>query len=245
MDGFDCGRCFDVFSNADTRLLLSLNSVYSTNDVTEKIFDAMCDNPLVRGFPVFFFIAMVWFSTPSDERRGRMLAGLFATFLSVPLSVWLQFHLSVHTRPFLNPALHLNLPDANGIKHWGHLGSFPSDTATLFFSLSTIIFLENRIAGGVSFLWSLITVGVVRIGLGWHYPSDIAGGMILGPALVYLFTRLPFITSFFERVLRLFEPRLYIIHALLFIYLADAYSLFPGLQSLVHYIAVIGNDLIG
>ena len=56
------------------------------------------------------------------------------------------------------------------------LGSFPSDTATLYFSLVTIVFLKRPLLGSIALLWSWVTVGLVRVAPGWHYPIDIVGG---------------------------------------------------------------------
>jgi len=80
--------------------------------------------------------------------------------------------------------------------------------------------------------WALVTVGIGRVAFGWHYPSDIVGSLVLGPGCVYLFNNIPYLKTLFERVLKLFEGRMYIVHALLFIFLADAYNLFDSLQSI-------------
>lgn len=41
----------------------------------------------------------------------NMLAGLLGVCLATILSVCFQFHVAVHTRPLLDPALHLNTVD--------------------------------------------------------------------------------------------------------------------------------------
>lgn len=152
--------------------------------------------------------------------------------------MWLQHHLKTHIRPFLDPAIHLQGINLSDTLNWDRLYSFPSDTATLFFGLTTIVFLENRIAGVIAFLWSLVTTGFMRVAMGWHYPSDVIGGFILAVACVYLFTRIRFLGVIFERGLQLCEPHMYVVHALFFIFLADAYVLFPGLQGVFHGFSV-------
>jgi undecaprenyl-diphosphatase len=161
-----------------------------------------------------------------------MLIGLLATTVATILSVWMQYHLAIHIRPFLDPTLHIHGIDPHLIVGWGsdRLNSFPSDSVTLFFSLATVIFLENRIAGCIAFLWSLVAIGISRVAMGWHYPSDIAGGLLLGIACVYLCTRIRPLRGFFERLLLRCEPRIYLIHVLVFFFLADAYTSFAGLQ---------------
>ena len=134
--------------------------------------------------------------------------------------------------PVLDPALHLKIADPRVTEYWERAGSFPSDTATLYFSLATVVFIENRVVGCVCFFWVLAAIGVGRVALGWHYPSDIAGSLVLGPGFVYLFNNIPYLKTLFERALSLFENRMYIVHALFFLFLADAYNLFVSLQSI-------------
>ena len=76
-------------------------------------------------------------------------------------------------------------------------------------------------------------IGGVRVVFGLHYPSDIVGSLILGPAIVYLFINIPYLVPLFERALKLFESRMYVVHALLFFLLTDAYNLFAGLRRIL------------
>jgi hypothetical protein len=64
----------------------------------------------------------------------------------------------------------------------------------------------------------------------WHYPSDIVGSLVLGPACVFLINAISYPRMLFERMLMLFEGRMYIVHAFLFIFLSDASILFTSLQ---------------
>jgi membrane-associated phospholipid phosphatase len=221
-----------IGGNADTEILLTLNSLVGKDALLDKLLVALFTNALIRGFPIFFCLIALWFSVDCIKRRSRILVGLLATCITTVLSVWLQYHLTPHIRPLIDPALHLNIIDPKWLTNWDRQGSFPSDTATLFFSLVAIIFLENRLVGCLCFLWALPTIGVIRVIVGWHYPSDIIGGLVLGAGGVYLFNKIPYLETLIERALKLFERRMYIVHALVFIFLADAYTLFHGLQGI-------------
>jgi membrane-associated phospholipid phosphatase len=218
-------------ANTDIELLLALNSLVGSK-VDKHLWD-FCNNPLLRGFPVFFSLVALWFSGDSIKRQSRMLAGLGATCLAVLLSVWLQHDTTLHIRPLLDPALHLNIADPQWPALFNRQGSFPSDTATLYFSLAAIIFLENRLVGCLCFVWVLAMIALIRVVFGWHYPSDIVGSLILGPASVYLSIKIPYLVALIERGLKLFESRMYLVHALLFVFLADANNLFFGLQPML------------
>jgi membrane-associated phospholipid phosphatase len=210
----------------DRELLLALNSLVAS-DGPHYVW-GLATNTLLRGSLIFFALVALWFSGDSITRRSRMLAGLFAVCVATLLSAWLQFHAVVHTRPLLDPALQLKIIDPG--PPWDRTGSFPSDTATLFFAPATVILLENRAVGLICFLWVAVIVAAPRVAFGWHYPSDIIGSLLLGPGIVLLFNKISYLRMLFERALMLFEGRMYLVHALLFLLLADASHLFGGLQ---------------
>jgi membrane-associated phospholipid phosphatase len=215
-----------TIAGLDHEILLALNAFGGGN----KDLWELANNSLFRGFPVFFSLAALWFSGDDRQRRGRMLAGLLAVCLATIFSVWSQFHIAVHTRPILDPALHLEtvIPPWT----WDRTSSFPSDTATLFFGLAAVIFLERRWLGLFCFVWVAAIIAIPRVIFGFHYPSDIVGSLLLGPAGVFVFTVTPYPRRLFERVLMLLEDRLYLVHALLFVFLAEASDLFLSLQAL-------------
>ena len=221
---FSAGFSQAVGGNWDRDLLLWLNSFAPGRWYVYEL----ANNPLFRGFPVFFSLGAFWFADDSRERRSRMLAGFLATCVATVLSVWMQFHLATHTRPLLDPAIPLNFAAPSW--DWDRRDSFPSDTSTLFFALATVIFLENRLVGLFCLLWVAVIIAVPRVIFGWHYPTDIIGSLLLGPACVFLFSAIPYPRTLFERTLILFEDHMYIIHALLFISLSEANDLFSSLQ---------------
>jgi undecaprenyl-diphosphatase len=215
-----------VDSSWDRELLLWLNSFAASRWYVWEL----AGNSLFRGFPVFFSLVALWFAD-SKERRSRMLAGLLATCVAIALSLWMQFHLANHTRPFLDPAIPLNIADQGWILDWDRRGSFPSDTATVFFALATVIFLENRLVGLFCLFWVAVIIAIPRVIFGWHYPTDIVGSLALGVACVLCFNTVH-LRTLFERTLILFERRMYIVHALLFIFLAEAFETFLSLHKL-------------
>lgn len=63
--------------------------------------------------------------------------------------------------------------------------SFPSGHATFFFALATAIYLYNK-KWGIGFFVAAAVITVSRVIAGVHYPSDIAGGAIIGAIVAYL-----------------------------------------------------------
>jgi membrane-associated phospholipid phosphatase len=213
-------------ASLDKQILLTLNSFAGGNTHVWEL----ANNSLFRGFPLFFALSALWFSDGQRERRGRMLAGLLAVSLATILSFWLQFHIAIHTRPILDPALHLE--GVNPPSTWDHTSSFPSDTATLFFGLAAVVFAETRLVGLFCFVWVAAIIAIPRVIFGFHYASDIIGSLVLGPACVFIFVKSPYPRRLFERMLMLFEGHMYVVHALLFVFLAEASNLFLSLEAL-------------
>lgn len=129
----------------------------------------------------------------------------------------------------MDATLHLHTVDIPGLKR-DRSSSFPSDTATLFFGLAAVIFLENRLAGIFCFLWVAVVVAMARVAFGFHYPSDVIGALLLGPAFVLLFTRFRYPQILFERILFAFSNQMYLVHALFFVFLTEASNLFLSVQ---------------
>jgi membrane-associated phospholipid phosphatase len=226
--------------NLDNQLLLSLNSLLGSDIAIWKL----ASNALFRGFPVFFGLIALWFVDDCGKRRSRMLIGLLAVCVATLLSVWLQIHFASHVRPVLDRALPLTVANSEWASpgFWDHADSFPSDTATLFFGLSTVIFLERRFVGFLCFLWVVVIVAIPRVIFGWHYPSDIVGSAILGPGCVVFFNAIPYLRRLVERVLTHFEGRMYFVHALLFFFLTEASNLFYSLEQMGKFLVKIAHS---
>lgn len=58
-------------------------------------------------------------------------------------------------------------------------GSIPSGHATFFFALATTIWLYNRRLGNIFFVGAVL-MGIGRIFVGMHWPSDILVGALIG-----------------------------------------------------------------
>jgi undecaprenyl-diphosphatase len=67
--------------------------------------------------------------------------------------------------------------------------SFPSDHAAAAFAIAFGVLAFSRWAG-VGFLSAATLIGLSRIALGMHYPSDVLAGLVVGWAAAMLVTRL-------------------------------------------------------
>jgi membrane-associated phospholipid phosphatase len=215
-----------AIADFDREILLTLNAFGGGNTHLWEL----ANNSLFRGFPLLLSLPALWFAGEQRERRARMLAGLLAVCLATIFSVWAQFHIDIHTRPILDAALHLQtvIPPWT----WDRTSSFPSDTATLFFGLAAVVFVEERLVGLFCFVWVAVIIAIPRVIFGFHYASDIIGSLVLGSGSVFVLAGSSYPRHLFERTLMWFEGRMYIVHALLFVFLAEASNLFLSVQAL-------------
>lgn len=120
------------------------------------------------------------------RKKIRVLFEIFTAVALARLGVVELIHLFwSRSRPFVENNVNLLI---------GHekTGSFPSGHATLFFALSTVIYLHNKKAGIIFFIASLF-ISLARIFAGVHWPTDILGGAVLGAICGWL------VVKFFKR----------------------------------------------
>ena len=122
--------------------------------------------------------------------------------------------------------------------------SFPSYTATVYFGLSFIVFLENRKLGTACLVWAIFTAGITRVATGIHYPSDILAGIILGCSVVFACSKIKFAQNFIGHLLAKYDMQFTKANIFLFLFCTEAYSLFPGLQPIYHFMTKFHLSLL-
>jgi membrane-associated phospholipid phosphatase len=146
----------------------------------------------------------LWFRSPvSAEFRERIILALAAFFPTYAFARLIQ-HLGTRPRPITDHAIKVLGDRAifdetrQGFTHWA---SFPSDHAALLAIATILAFMVGRRTGIIALVLASYSC-VFRIAYGYHWPSDIAGGALLGTVifLVLLSGRRvfrPFITHMF------------------------------------------------
>ena len=146
---------------------------------------------------IFFaeYTAYVWagvlvfvFIWPSRERvkdRMMIVLGVIAAVIA-RLVVKAGIVLAIpRPRPFVSmPSVHPLLETLS----WENLQSFPSGHAVFFFALATVIYCFNKKVGGRA-LGVAALIGISRVYVGVHWPSDVLGGAILGALTGWLVYR--------------------------------------------------------
>jgi len=196
------------FLPLDAEIVQWLNSLMGASPRFDRILHALNGNPILTGLP---FVAAVWW-LGANQPRGpsghggfltRSIAGLLCALLAARL---LQTHGPLHLRPIADPALHLTSFTDNDPNYFRKLNSFPSDHAVEFFALSLAIFSRHARLGAAAAGWSLVFICLPRVYFGYHYPSDILAGAILGAAVMAAFLIVP-VPGFIDRLMRRLEQR--------------------------------------
>ena len=115
--------------------------------------------------------------------RQKLIASLFVAAMAIVSARVISLALPFKLRPMYDTIVAQN-PIVNvDLSEWS---AFPSDHATLFFSLAMCFLMINRFAGILAFFHALLIVSVPRILLGFHWPSDIIGGTAIGIAVALI-----------------------------------------------------------
>jgi len=190
-----------LFEQFDLPILKFTSGFVGKSPGFDRFIDCIARYDAFKGVAMMALLWLAWFYRPAnekpgreDERRVQLLITFAGSLAAVLLSRILQRLLDVHQRPGLaNLGLTFPMyPDSMPLNSWN---SFPSDHAMLFAALATGFWLVNRRLGVIAFVWAFFVVGLPRIYLGFHYPSDLVAGTLFGILVMLGFARLPLRTS--------------------------------------------------
>src|SRR4051812_8722936 len=148
----------------------------------------------------------LWFlARPYGERRWKLasVSGLAAAAIAM-LTNQVISHLWDRPRPFTAHAAATHLLSAPSPDP-----SFPSDHAAVAFAIAFAVLAFSR-RGGIVFLAAATVIGLSRIALGMHYPSDVLAGVAVGWGAALLLTTFgrPWIVRLVGLVSRISDPLL-------------------------------------
>ncbi|MDP2909672.1 MAG: phosphatase PAP2 family protein [bacterium] len=112
--------------------------------------------------------------------KAVSLAAFSAIFARVFIE--LIYFICPKTRPF-------GVIEVNQLVSHSVENAFPSGHATFFFALATIIFLYNKKAGMLYFLFAFL-ISLARVFAGIHWPLDILAGAIIGILIALILNKI-------------------------------------------------------
>ena len=166
----------------DLYFLNLLNSFAHRSSIFDASVSFLSDQALLKGGLLTSVLWLAWFRPdPSQKlRRELVISTLAATITSLLLAKVFRSLLPFRLRPIHDLAIGFTLPyhvTSEALWNWS---SFPSDTAAMVFALSGGLLMIWGRWGWLAILYSLIVICVPRVYLGYHYPSDIAAGALIG-----------------------------------------------------------------
>lgn len=222
----------------DLALLDWFNQFASVSVKFNHLVYFISDVNLFKGLPMMATLWFFWFRNADGRSSSRqvILATLLGCFIALVLARVFNRYLPFEPRPFANAALGLQPldglqpPQEQNLYHWN---SFPSDHAALYFGLAAGIWAMSRRAGALVFVYVLAFIGLPRIYLGLHYPSDVLGGAALGIGSVALCVRRPTIERLVAPGMRLLKRYPAAFQSALFVLTFELAVMFEDLRPLI------------
>lgn len=166
-------------------------TIYHINPFNKALF-LLINNLSVQGGPfnnINVFIALyspliiiasliiIYFSRAKNESLYALYAAVFGLFINFIIGLFYY-----HPRPFVAGLGHMLIHHASD-------SSFPSDHATLAFSVAFGFLIFNKKLLGIIYLVFAIAVGFARVYTGVHFPFDIFGSFtvsLLSIIIIYI-----------------------------------------------------------
>lgn len=218
----------------DEVLLLFINQPAGRSESLDKLIIDIADSTLLKGG---IFLALYWalwfrYSDKRHEDRRYLVTELVCAAFIVLISRLMQIAMPFHDRPIHTPGLGLRMAfsiDADTLNAWS---SFPSDHAVLFFALCVPLWRRSSWLGVVMGAWTLIMICLPRLYLGYHYPSDVLAGAVLGIVLMLALPKVVILTTLPNRLIALEKSRPEVFYAMAFLFSFELAVLFYNLRLL-------------
>ncbi len=179
----------------DTWLIASINNAAVHSQSFTHLVELVVNMYLFKGVILIALLWWVWFrpiGSPGQDgaavqryQREVVLIAIVSGFIALVAGRLLAHHLPFRLRPMYVPELRAFYPEANVdepvLRTWS---AFPSDHGMLWCAVAMGIFFASRLAGIYALFHSVVLIGLPRIYLGLHYPTDVLAGAALGIGIV-------------------------------------------------------------
>jgi len=175
----------------DEQIFAAIQSVAGSEPLFDRMISNIATNPLLKGgLPMLVFWSL-WFTNAGDRAlvRARLIAILGVAAVALVAGRLMASYLPFRLRPLHTADVQMLLSfdhDPSVLSGWS---AFPSDHAVMFFAIAGGFWQVRRWAGAVTLVHALVAIAFGRVFLGYHWPSDVLVGMLVGLAFAALLLR--------------------------------------------------------
>ncbi|MBT9392003.1 phosphatase PAP2 family protein [Hymenobacter sp. NST-14] len=175
-----------MLPSLDRMVLESLNQWVHVYPGFDEFVAFLSYNTLLKGALFTIVLWWRWFQC-ADTLSGNgcrqiILGVLVGCLFGVGVTRALTHVFADRPRPLHNTEMSLKPVQAQLLSDSADTSSFPSDHATVFFSLATGLFFLSRRLGVAAVLYVVFFICLPRLYLGLHYPTDLLAGGVIGVA---------------------------------------------------------------
>ena len=167
----------------DLQLFRLINNLAGHNAFVDGLMRLLVNEYFLTTIMTLILVVF-WFEGQDRDQRERDQRAILQAIITVFVAnIVLKLCNLIYLRPRPFDSHEVNLLF---YRPWD--SSFPSNPATVGFSLATAIWLHNRRLGGLLLVLATL-FGLSRIYCGVHYPLDVIAGALLGALSAYLVVR--------------------------------------------------------
>jgi undecaprenyl-diphosphatase len=222
-------------NGVDLFLLKILNGFAHLSSAFDATVGFVADQPFLKGALLTSMLWFAWFRPDPEQKRHRelVISTLAATIASLAIAKLVRSLLPFRLRPIHDAASGITLPYHVSTETLWNWSSFPSDTAAMAFALAGGLLMICARWGWPAILYSLAIICIPRIFLGYHYPSDVLAGTLIGLLTSYIMSRDEIRTSLSRRVLAWSENYTGAFYCASFLFTCEVAGVFEDLRRVI------------
>jgi undecaprenyl-diphosphatase len=225
----------------DITIIMCLNRFSQLSWTADSMVRFIAMNHLIKGGILMGIFWWGWFKINKNRQivRVHLIAGLYSCFVAMVFARVLALSLPFRLRPLHEEGLGFILPHSMKPTILDGWSSFPSDHAVLFYAISTAMFYISKKAGNFAIAYTTLVIGLPRIYLGLHYPTDIIAGAFIGIGIALLFQSSCLIDKVSRPTLKFSNSEPGIFYALLFTLTYQICDMFDNSRSFLLFLVSI------